>query len=104
MKVVDTISKQISILSDGMTEAQLSEYDRTLSLAIQRLEDQIEATKADLGRDSMEVKSEAQLQWLQNMLQNIEDLQGDLQHVRDAKARVSARMGWQSRGFNLLPL
>lgn len=99
MKVVDKLVEHISQvdqgLQDGMTAAQLYEYDQILNSGIQSLEDQIETVKADLTRDSMEVKSEAQLQWLEYMLQSVEDLQEHLQQVRDAKARVQK----ENRGF-----
>eukprot|EP00929_Paragymnodinium_shiwhaense_P004777 TRINITY_DN10596_c0_g2_i1.p1 TRINITY_DN10596_c0_g2~~TRINITY_DN10596_c0_g2_i1.p1 ORF type:complete len:223 (+),score=48.54 TRINITY_DN10596_c0_g2_i1:78-746(+) len=103
MKAVDKCVQLISAfdkgLASGLTFEQLQEYDRVLEAGIQELENQITLTQSDLLRDSMEVKSEAQLVWLEFMLQSIGDLRRQLRRVRTAEGKLKSRMAQEDRGF-----
>jgi len=47
----------------------------------------------------MEVRSEAQLVWLENVLQTVSDMKEQLQRVRTAHGSVHARLATKERGF-----
>eukprot|EP00929_Paragymnodinium_shiwhaense_P004785 TRINITY_DN10596_c0_g5_i2.p1 TRINITY_DN10596_c0_g5~~TRINITY_DN10596_c0_g5_i2.p1 ORF type:complete len:225 (+),score=51.11 TRINITY_DN10596_c0_g5_i2:92-766(+) len=88
-----------SLSEGGMSEAQLQEYDRILAAGIRELEDKISETHRIILRDSMEVKNEAQLLWLDSMLQSIGDLRRQLHRIRDVEGKLQASMAKTDRGF-----
>merc|ERR1712046_279158 len=81
------------------SKAQLYEYDRILSSNIAMLEEQIEKVQSDLTRDSMEMRSETQLLWLEGLLQRAGETKQRLQQVRAARGSIHARLATKERGF-----
>eukprot|EP00929_Paragymnodinium_shiwhaense_P004778 TRINITY_DN10596_c0_g3_i1.p2 TRINITY_DN10596_c0_g3~~TRINITY_DN10596_c0_g3_i1.p2 ORF type:complete len:224 (+),score=79.96 TRINITY_DN10596_c0_g3_i1:80-751(+) len=98
-KCVQLMAKFDKGLADGLTFEQMQEYDRVLAAGVLELENEIVQTQSDLLRDSMEVKSDAQLVWLEFMLQNIGDLRRQLKRLRSAEGKLKKRMAMEERGF-----
>jgi len=102
---VDLAIEKFGSLTAGLhgnaepTKQQLYKYDRTLSSNIQMLEEQVERMQSELTRDSMEVRSEAQLLWLENLLQTVGEMKLQLSRVRAARGSVHSRLAKEERGF-----
>eukprot|EP00929_Paragymnodinium_shiwhaense_P001376 TRINITY_DN1015_c0_g1_i4.p1 TRINITY_DN1015_c0_g1~~TRINITY_DN1015_c0_g1_i4.p1 ORF type:complete len:238 (-),score=55.05 TRINITY_DN1015_c0_g1_i4:295-1008(-) len=95
----ESLREHDSVLAKRLTFEQLKEYEGTLAAGAQELEDKIAQTQGDLLRDSMEVRSEAQLAWLESMLHGIDELREQLRRVRIAEGQLRKRIATGESSF-----
>jgi hypothetical protein len=86
-------------LVEGLSIQELHEYNTALVDLIATGEGKIAELESEVLRNAMGVQSESQVLWLENMMQTIGDLRGQLRRVRDRERKLQGSIAKRHGGF-----